>query len=225
MKKKYYVYEMNINILNIISIIILVFMTLLSFLINKTLLIKSFVINDYFIFIMGFVCYLIFHEILHSIAYIIHGANFKNITYGMALEKGVFYCLCKQNINKKNILISLMYPLFFIGIVTYIISLIYDLPFLHLLSICNIAGAAGDIIMFIFILKMPKDIEYSEFDSETSFGIYTNKDISKEKHFGLKYLGTKDTLKREDKTKIKISKVSKIVLIIMILFGLLTELI
>ena len=216
---------MDINILNIISIGILVATVLLSFLLTKTILIKSFIINDYFIFILAFICYLILHEILHSIAYVIHGANFKNVTYGMALEKGVFYCLCKQNITKKNILISLMYPLFFIGIVTYIISIIYSLPLLHILSICNISGAAGDIIMFIFIIKLPKDIEYTEFDNETSFGIYTNKEISQERHFGLKYLGTKNTLKREDKTKIKISKVSKISLIIIILFGLLTKLI
>ena len=125
MKKKYYIYEININILNIISILLLVLMSLLSFILNKTLLIKSFIINDYFIFILGFVCYLIIHEILHSISYVTHGAKFKNIIYGMALEKGVLYCLCKENINKKNILISLMYPLFFIGILTYIVSLIF----------------------------------------------------------------------------------------------------
>lgn len=225
MKKKYYIYEMNINILNIISILLLVLMSLLSFILNKTLLIKSFIINDYFIFILGFVCYLIIHEILHSISYITHGAKFKNIIYGMALEKGVLYCLCKENINKKNILISLMYPLFFIGILTYIVSLIYNLPFLHLLSICNIAGAAGDIIMFVFILKLPKSIEYSEFDNATSFGIYTGEDISKETHFGLKYLGKQNNLKREDKTKIKISKISKIVLIILLILCLITKII
>ena len=224
MKKKYYIYEMDINVLNIISIIILIVMLLISYFLNKTLLIKSFIINDYFVFIMGFICYFIFHEVLHSIAYVIHGAKFKNVTYGMALEKGVFYCLCKQNITKKNILISLMYPLFFIGIVTYIVSLINNMPFLHLLSICNISGAAGDIIMFMFILRLPKDIEYSEFDSEISFGIYTNKKIEKEKHFGLKYLGAKETLKREDKKKLKISKESKIVLIVLTVFGLLTKL-
>ena len=99
------------------------------------------------------------------------------------------------------------------------------MPFLHLLSICNISGSAGDIIMFMFILNLPKDIEYSEYDSEISFGIFTDKKIENEKHFGLKYLGTKEKLKREDKKKLKISKQSKVALIALFLLGLLTKLI
>lgn len=216
MKKKYHIYKMDVKMLNIVSIILLLVVCILTYFINNSLFLESIIIDDYFKFIILFFLYTCFHEILHSLAYFINGAHFKNIVYGCALEKGVLYCLCKENISKKNIMISLMYPLFFIGIITYILSIILNLKTLLLLSILNIAGCSGDIIMFLFIGKLDKKIEYSEFDDEVSFGIYTDKDISKIKHFGLKYDGICDKLKRDNKKKIQISKFSYIIFIILI---------
>ena len=161
MKKKYYIFEMDANMLNIMSLLLFIVLLTISFIIDKNLLIDSFNITNYFLTLLLMLGYLCTHELLHSLAYVIYGANYKNITYGVALEKGVLYCLCKQNITKKNILHSLMYPLFFIGIITYIIALIYKIPTLFLLSIMNIGGSIGDIIMFMFIYKL-KDIEFSE---------------------------------------------------------------
>ena len=97
-----------------------------------------------------------------------------------------------------------MYPLFFIGIITYLIAFIYKIPILFLLSIMNIGGSIGDIIMFMFIYKL-KDIEFSEYDSILGFAIYSEKDLSKLKPFGLKYISTEEKLKRENKRKISIT--------------------
>ena len=210
---------MDINILNKMSLILLLFMFALSYILDKDLLFESFIIDNYLLFIIEFLIYFCFHEVLHGFSYVIHGANFKSITYGMALEKSVLYCLCKENISKKNILISLIYPFVFIGIITYIIALIYKIPILYLLSICNISGCIGDILMFNFIIKLNKDVMYSEFDEVTSFGIYTNKDISKLKHFGLKYIGTRNELEKNNFKKINISKTSYIGIFILLILG------
>ena len=164
--------------------------------------------------------YLFLHEILHSLAYVIYGGKYNKITYGIALELGVLYCLCKQNISKNNILHSLMYPFVIIGIITYIISIIYNLPILLWLSIFNISGCSGDIIMFMFISKL-KNIEFSEMDDPISFAIYTSEDISKIKHYGLEYLGAEDKISRNDFTKIKVSKKSYYIIITMIIFAIL----
>lgn len=220
MKKKYYVYSMNLTYLNIISILIFIFTLILTTLINKDLLVESIFIENCFVFIVLFLLYTIMHELLHSFSYVIHGANFKNITYGCALEKGILYCLCKQNITKNNILKSLMYPFVFLGIIVYVLSIVFYSKTLLLLSIFNIAGCAGDLIMFAFILKLNNDIEFSEFDDEISFAIYSDKDISKKTHFGLKYLGKKEKISRKDKEKIKISKFSLPILIVFIIMGI-----
>ena len=224
--KKYYIFTLNMNFLNIFSFIILFLVVGLTLIIDKEFLISSinytFAVERLLITFVLVFGYLMLHEILHSIGYYIYGAKYKNIVYGIELEKGIFYCLCKQNINKKNIMNSLMFPLFYIGIVTYIVSFILDSSYLLILSIFNISGCVGDIFTFLFMLKLDNDIEFSEFDDTTSFGIYTDKDISKNKYLGLKYIETRECLDRNEYTKIKVSKISYIILIVILVLSCIT---
>ena len=220
MKKKYYVYKMNLTCLNVFSILLFVLICSLTFFINNDLMGDAFILDNVFIFILLFLLYTIGHELLHCLSYVINGASFQNITFGCALEKGVLYCLCKQNITKSNILISLICPFLVLGVFTYVVSFIFYSKTLLLLSIFNMAGCVGDLIMFAFIRKLDNNIEYSEFDDEISFGIYSNKDISKISHFGLNYIGKNDKISRKDKRKIRISKVSVPILIIFMIMGI-----
>ena len=167
------------------------------------------------------VALMLVHELLHSLAYVIYGGDFKKIVYGAYLEKGVLYCLCKQNITRKNILNSLMFPLFYIGIIPYIIALIFKWPFLLFLAIMNIVGATGDIIMFIYIMSLPKEIEFTEFDNPIRFAIHTNKEI-KVKFFGLDYIETLKNVPRNNLKKVTISKASYIVFAILIVLTVLS---
>ena len=218
--KKYHIFKINIKSLNWANFIMLLmcFGFLLIFFPNMVNNIFSLFNDDKFIILLlpAVIFYFILHEILHALGYIIHGANYKKITFGMELEKGVFYCLCKDDVTKKNVLISLMYPLFFIGIVTGVISIIFNLPFLLLLSILNIGGAVGDIMYFLFIIKLDNDTMFSEMDDGTSFALISKKDPSKYRHFGLDYVETVDKISREDFTRIKISKTSWICLLVLV---------
>ena len=219
--KKYHLFSINLKILNIISILILFVLLLLTYILFNNNFNSMFNLFDNSKFLVLFLPLMIFyfmlHEIFHAIGYIIHGANKKNITFGMELEKGVFYCLCKQDIKKETILFSLMYPLFFIGIVTYVISIVFNLNILLLLSILNISGAAGDIMYFMFIIRLNNDIMFSELDDGTSFVIKNIDDITKYKYYGLNYLGTVDKVSRKDFKRLYISKLSNIVLIICVI--------
>ena len=147
-----------------------------------------------------------------------YGANFKNIVYGILLEKGIMYCLCKQNISKKNILCSLLFPLVWLGILPFIIAIIFKISFLLILAILNISGCIGDIIMFKFIARLDNDIEFSEYDEPTGFGLYSSKDLSSSKSWGLKYMGEQNILQRQDLKKFNISKFSIIILSALIMF-------
>lgn len=214
--KKYYLFEMQPTSLNIISTLILFVVVIFTVLLGKF----SIIFDNYGISLILMLPYLVLHEILHSVAYVIHGADFKNITYGAHMEKGILCCLCKQNITKKNILISLVYPLIFIGIITYVIGILTNCGVLIFLSILNISGCSGDIIMFTALSRL-ENFEFSEYDNPLAFGLYTKEDLSNKKMFGLKYLGTQDELEKKDLKKVRISKVSYIYFAIMILVGLL----
>lgn len=101
--KKYYLFEMKMLPLNILSFVLLIVMVEIT-----SLIIKDFynfttsVLNSFILFIILNLLYMVIHKLLHSLAYCIYGGKFKKIIYGIELEKGIFYCLCKQNISRKT---------------------------------------------------------------------------------------------------------------------------
>ena len=219
--KKYHIFEINVGKLNVICIVLFILLVALSALLYKGDLALEFYKVNLMLLILANVVMMLVHELLHSLAYKLYGGDFKKIVYGAYLEKGVLYCLCKQNITRKNILNSLMFPLFYIGIIPFIIAIIFELPFLLFLAIMNIVGATGDIMMFIYIVSLPKDIEFSEFDNPIRFAIYTDKKINY-RPFGLDYIESTKTLSRKDMKKLTISKGSYIALIILLVLTVLS---
>lgn len=215
MKKEYYVFKINLKVLNIFSLVILGIAILFSYILFPSLTNLAF--GSFWGNLISLPCligYMMLHELFHALGYILYGVEPKKITFGAELEKGVFYCLCKQDVSRKNILNASMFPLFWLGIVTYIISIIFNLPLLFWLSIINISGAAGDIMYFMFFNKLDKDIKFSELDDGTSFAILSENDISNVKSFGLEFVGKVKEIPRSDFTRVKISKLSWIFIII-----------
>ena len=94
------------------------------------------------------------------------------------------------------------------------------MPFLAFLSVSNIAGSYFDILMFIQILKMPKDIKFAEYDECDAYYIISNKDLTNIKTKGISLVKTesinKDKLKSKNNKKIEISTFSIIILIILV---------
>ena len=218
---KYYTYTLDMTYLNVLSIIIFVGVWLLVFFINKDYLTPRGNVGLLFIYM---ILWLMFHEVLHGIGFsIFKEVKTKNVVFGMALEKGVFYCMCKQKISKKVILTSLLFPFTIIGVITLIIGMLYNNYDLIMLSILNIAGAVGDLVMTNYFIKAPKDITYLDLDDCTSFTVLSKEDLSKLKVKGLKLKETgnySEDMEAKDKRKIVISKQSYIVLGILIILSL-----
>ncbi|MBQ7105496.1 MAG: DUF3267 domain-containing protein [Bacilli bacterium] len=216
---KYFTYKMDLLVLNILAVILITIMIFFTYFITGSI---SF-IDSINVFSLIFIIIILFiHEILHGIGFFILGkVKRKSIVFGAELEKGIFYCMCKEPVSKVNILVALSFPLFFIGILTYIIGIFLGSDLLILLSIFNISGSIGDILMLIDILLMPKDICYLDLDDTTSFTILSKEDLSKKRYFSLKlekYGKYSDNVKAKDYTKIKVSKSSKWIFIILIIF-------
>lgn len=226
MKKEYYIFKINLKMLNIVANLLFIFLFVMLLIFFPNIIIGFFEYSEKFSFCLLFLpvmmLYMAGHEIFHAIGYLLYGAKLNTLTFGMELEKGVFYCLCKQDIRRKAILNSVLFPFFYLGVVTLIISLIFNLPLLAILSILNISGATADIMYFIFLIKLPKDIKFSELDDGIAFAILSDIDVSKVKHIGLNFIEKKDTIERNDFKRVKISKLSYIVLIICILMIILS---
>ena len=217
---KYYNYTLKIGILNILSIILFI----LCFIIVVPIYGVITLTNIPLMMILS-ILYLMLHEVVHYIGFIINKeVNSKNIVMGAELEKGIFYCMCKQKISKKTILISIFAPLTTLGFITLIIAMIFKLDLLIFLSILNISGSIGDIIMGLFIMFLPKDIMYLDLDDSTSFTLLCKEDINDRKFIGIQLLNSgeyKESMKAKDYTKFKVSKLSYIIIILFFIFSLL----
>lgn len=219
-KEKEYVYTMNLVFANIIAILIMVILFILTPLINKNLNYNFSTFEVTILFIIYFI-WMGLHELLHGIGYRIGGAKKENVVYGVYLEKSILCTLCKQEIPKKTILLSLILPFLVIGVITYIIGMLINNVPLILLSILNLGGASMDAAMFIYILKKDKEIRYSESNNPTEFVLISKEDLTQKKNLAFKIVAVRDYAPKhfefEKTKKLTISKESKQILIATIL--------
>lgn len=180
--KKYYKFELNMIIANVLALVLMIGVYLLY-----VFYIKEITCTFSGFYLIGLLFYFLIHEIFHGIGYSLFVKDKKNIKYGCVLEKGVFYAMCQEKISKQAILVSLLFPLVFLTGLVGMIGLIFNLDYLCILAILNLAGAAGDILMFFFILKLPKDIKYIDYDNVIGCYFVSREDLSKYKSFGIIY--------------------------------------
>lgn len=177
-KFNYYTYTLSMGLLNVFSIVLLIGVVLVVFFLERGQVYVVHV-NMLMLFLLMFL-YLIFHELLHGVGFLLgKGVHFSHLCFGMALEKGVFYCMCKQKIGKRDILRALLFPVVWIGFVTLGIGMYFNWYELVFLSIMNIASSIGDLVMAIFFWKCPEDILYLDLDDCTSFTVISQQDLAK----------------------------------------------
>lgn len=218
----YYTYTLDITILNILSLILFIIISSLIFIIEYH---DNYIItNSSSTIIILMLLWLVIHEILHGVGFaIFKSVTKKNITYGIALEKGILYCMCKQPISKKVIMTSLLFPFTIIGVFTLIIGIMINNYCLVLLSIINIVSSIGDLVMTFYFLKCPKNITYLDLDDCTSFTVLSSTNLENIKVLGIKLIKTglydSENLIAKDRRRLIISRKSYFILgIILILF-------
>ena len=233
---KKYVFKYNMIFVNVLSILIFVAILLFTAFLGISFNIchiKDVIVDEKYyvnisigLLLLLTLVYMVIHEFVHGVFYIINGADRKNIKYGAALENGIFFTKCGELIDKKNIMMSLMAPFVFLGIVTYILSIVMNSIILLYLSVMNIAGCAGDIMMFFFFLKRRNDIKFIEFGDSTTFGLITSENLKNKKLMEVKLIKEVDEFE-EDKTftkKVTISKASYVILFFLLLIVIVYEL-
>ena len=222
---KYYKFELSMLWANIVSIVLLIVGTIIAFITygaiydpNTTMVIALFEL----------VIYLIMHEILHGLAFSCFCKNKNNVKYGAMLEKGVLYAMCQERIPKKGAYISLLTPTVVLTGIILIIAYVFRVDDLVFLGVFNLAGAAGDILMTLFLTKLPKDVQYIDYDNVIGFYLLSKKDLSKYKSIFVKYVesGTdSDKLINKDIKPVAITKASWIIFIVFFLIALLPTII
>lgn len=211
--KKYYKFNLDMVWANVIATIVLLASAAVFLFFNRTYELD---IN----IIIYMVLYLALHEVFHGIAFSIYAKDIKNIKYGAMLEKGVFYAMCQERISKKAIIVSLLFPFIFLTVIALPIGILIHSNNLILLALINFSGATGDLFMVNLVRKMPKDIEYIDYDNSVGCYLLSKEDLSKYKAIGLKYIEAgkdDDKLINKDIKRITITKWSIVILVILLL--------
>lgn len=238
-KAKKYLFEYNLLFINILSFIILIAVMLLTYFIELNIS-EGFLENyglfllnnadssslDYKIIammvliIIAMAFWLVLHEIIHGVFYRLSGAKKDAISYGVVLEKGILYCKCSDYVTKSNVLISVVAPFLLIGVVTYIIGMVFNLGWLVFLSILNICGAAGDLAMFFFFIRRDKDFKFKELEDSTTFCLETTEDLIGKKFMAVKLkkvIANEKEVKEKKNKLITVTKASWVFIIVIII--------
>ena len=227
----------NLTFINILSVIILLVIMLLTYFIE--LKISGGFLEDFGLFLLknsdnanidyklvaimvltfiAMAFWLVLHEIIHGIFYRLSGAKKEAISYGVVLEKGILYCKCSDYVTRNNVLISVMAPFLLIGVITYIIGMVFNLGWLVFLSILNICGAAGDLAMFFFFIRRDKDFRFKELDDSTTFCLETTEDFVGKKFLAVKLKKVIANEKEVQENKSKLITITKTSWVFIILF-------
>ena len=180
---KNYVYSIEMVGMTFVLLIVAIMAFLPILMFNREIIITA-SISPFFI--LAIAAWFVLHELVHGLSYrISKGVANRDIAFGAKLEKLVLFCVCRRPISKADTIRSLVAPLVFLGFLTLIIGAAFNFELLIVLSLINICGASGDILMAIFIAKMPKGTRYFE-DEQNRFVLVTEEDISRRKSLGVK---------------------------------------
>ena len=224
--RRAYVFKMKLLPANIAAFAIFVILIAFSFFFGIEMFPHN--MNAFLLFTI-LILYLMLHELLHGIGYILGGCKRENVVYGIALEKGMLYAMANQELSKNNILLASQMPFTLIGVITYTIGAIFNFPLLVLLSIVNITGAIMDMVMFFYILRLNKDTTYSESGQPDEFVLITSDDLIKKKSLFFLPIRVRKYKEAdyvfEKQKRIRVSRFSIIFLIVFLGLGLLLSII
>jgi hypothetical protein len=220
---KYYKFTLKMGIMNVLTVVLMLFAGVIVIACGYRF---NMVFNSFNIMLlsMGSFLYLFIHEICHGLGYTMFAKNKKNIKYGIALEKGVFYAMCQEEISKKGIIISLLMPLIVLTIIALPIGIIFHIDWLVIYALVNFSGAIGDMTMTVLMLKCPSDVKYIDYDNTIGAYLLSKHDLSKIKSFGMKFEESGDAKSQKVNESIKFFTVSKGSLIYFIILLVITVL-
>ena len=123
------------------------------------------------VLIPGFIA----HELIHGVFFALFAENkFKSVKFGILPASKLFtpYCHCNEKLRMNHYRIAAIMPLVILGIVPVIISIVFGNLLLFCFGILFTMAAAGDILMFIKLMKEKKDTWIFDSPTDIGFDVY-----------------------------------------------------
>lgn len=139
------VFLLKLNIYAIIIIVILMVPTLLIFDSYSIEVSGGKTIFLLLVYILSFIVFIIVHELLHGISFVIFGkVKLKELRFGFIWKSGMAYCISTVPVKISAARISLMMPVYAVCIPMYIIGIIINDFGITILAIFFLSGSVAD---------------------------------------------------------------------------------
>lgn len=124
-----------------------------------------------FVLIIG----IIVHELAHGITWSLFTKNgFKSIKFGIIWKMLTPYCHCEEPLRAKHYRLGAIMPFIILGLIPYVVSLLFGSVSLFIFAILFTATASGDFLM-IYKLRIAEPNQYvQDHPSEVGFYIFEN---------------------------------------------------
>ncbi|MCD8406476.1 DUF3267 domain-containing protein [Tenacibaculum dicentrarchi] len=128
--------------------------------------------TDIFIFLIIVFSSVLVHELIHAFvfAYFSKG-NFKSVKIGVLWSQLTPYAHCKEALLVKHYKLAVIMPGIILGIVPIFSAILIESLLLLSYGIFMIMAAAGDFMIFILLMKVPKHKKILDHKSEMGFYI------------------------------------------------------
>lgn len=111
------------------------------------------------IFLLSFIVFIVVHELLHGLAFMVFNKNKKKeLKFGLELKSGMAYCISTVPVQVGAGRLSLMMPVYVICIPLYIIAIITGNLWLLIAAVCFLSGSTGDFYYMWKLRKTSKDL-------------------------------------------------------------------
>jgi len=114
----------------------------------------SFDMKDFWIAYFLFIVFVVVHELIHGVTWAMFCEDrFKSISFGFIKEYLTPYCTCSQPMKKYQILIGSLMPTIILGFILGVVSILTSSQMLLIVSVLNILGGGGDLMVTFKLLK------------------------------------------------------------------------
>ncbi|MBN2604654.1 MAG: DUF3267 domain-containing protein [Bacilli bacterium] len=103
-------------------------------------------IINVFLFLLSFILFIVVHELLHGMAFMLFGkVKSKHIKFGLILKSGVAYCISTVPVKVWASRLSLMMPVYVVCLPLYVYSIFSHNIIILIASLLYFTGSIGDI--------------------------------------------------------------------------------
>ncbi len=149
----------KLNIYTLLFMFVLLGISIGSYFLFHEVYIMGFGIIGPILFIFSFLLFIVVHELLHGLSFIVFNKNkAKELKYGIVIKSGLAYCISTVPVRVGPGRLSLMMPVYVICLPLYLFAMISGDIWLVIVSVMFLSGSTGDFYYMWKLRNTNKDL-------------------------------------------------------------------